>query len=455
MPELVKNNSYTMTVSDLGSEGEGIARKDGFVVLVPGALPGETVRAKIIKLTRSYAVGKLEEILDASPYRVEPPCAHFKACGGCTLQHMDYNEQLKYKTKHVRDCLERIGGITGFVMHDCIGMDKPFRYRNKTQFPAKEVDGAFSLGLYSPRSHRLVVMDDCLISDEKASQITRIVKDIFGSHKGIAYDEELHTGIIRHVVVRSNSLGELMIIFVINADTLPREKELISRLKRIPGVKSIVVNINKKPGNTILGDKYRVIWGDDYITDTVCGLKAAVSPASFMQVNRVQAEKLYNIALEAAALTGAETVIDAYCGTGLLTQLLARKARFAYGIEYVPEAIEDACKSARDNSTDNIEFIVGDCARVLPEISRKARPDVIVLDPPRKGCDTEVLAASGESGAGRIVYISCNAATLARDCKVLAGYGYAVKEVWAVDMFPHTGHVESIVLMTNSGLKGK
>jgi len=462
-----KNKNYVIDISDMTHEAQGVGRAEGLAVFVDGALEGERVEVKIIKLTKSYAVGKLIRIIEPSPHRIEPFCRAYKRCGGCNLQHMDYLAQLDFKTGLVRESLKRIGGLTNVKVHDTIGMQHPYRYRNKAQYPVAVVDGSTITGFYAPRSHDVIQSDECGIQDAGSDRIRRIVSE-FLTDRGIpVYDEKTGKGLVRHIVTRAGfNTGEIMVVLVINGTELPDAEELVRRLVEeirgtsgvspVPEVKSIYLNINTERTNVILGQKNILLYGSETITDMIGKYRFMISPHSFFQVNPAQTEVLYSKALEYAGLTGKETVFDLYCGIGTISLFLSEQAGKVYGVEVVEAAIEDARRNAQLNGVNNAEFIAGEAESVVPELySRGIRADVVVLDPPRKGCDESLLHLLADMRPQRIVYVSCNPATLARDLKYLSGHGFKAEEAQPVDMFPWSGHVESIVLMTNCGSKGK
>jgi len=442
-----KNRDYTVEITGLTSEGLGVAKIEGFTVFVEGALPEEKAEIKIVKVLKNYAYGKLLRVLKHSPGRVEPSCGAVKRCGGCQLQHMSYEAQLQYKTRQVRDAIERIGGLQNVLIHDIIGMDNPWRYRNKAQFPVG-MDGDVMIGFYAGRSHDIIDIPQCAIQDEVNDEVIRTVREFIRKYDISVYDEKTGKGLIRHVMTRKGfRTGEVMVCIVINGDSLPCDKALTEMLRsRVNDLKSVVLNVNKRNTNVILGEKNITVYGEEAIYDYIGEFKFKISPLSFFQVNPVQTEVLYNKALEYADLQGDEVVIDAYCGIGTISLFLSRKAKKVYGVEIVPQAIDNAKENARLNGIRNAEFIVGESETVIPEMYDKGiKADVIVVDPPRKGCDERLLEVIARMGPERVVYVSCNPATLARDLKYLSERGYEVEEVQPVDMFPQTAHVECIV----------
>lgn len=449
-PPVERNDDIILEIDALGAEGEGIGRVDGYAVFVPGALPGELVAAHVIKANSGYGVAKLMEVLTPAPERVEPPCAIFHKCGGCTLQHLEYSAQLSYKRKTVEDALTRLGGLKDSTVLPVVGMDEPWQYRNKGSFPLAEIDGRVQAGFFAPRSHRLVPTEDCLIQKEAGLLAMLSVRDWANAHGVQAYNEQTDKGLLRHVVTRTSVNGEVMAVIVATSASIPEKQALIETLRdRVEGLKSIYLNIQKGQTNVILGAEYRLLWGEPYITETLCGLSFSISPASFLQVNPVQTEKLYQKALDLLALNGTEWVVDAYCGIGTITLLLAKHAREVIGIENVPEAVEDAKRNAEQNGIPNARFLCAPAEEALPKLlADGVKVDALVLDPPRKGAEEAFLRAVIESGVPRIVYVSCNPATLARDCKILAEGGYKVETVQPFDLFPQTAHVETVVLMS-------
>lgn len=449
-----KNRNYIVDITGLSSEGLGVARIEGFTVFVEGALPKEQAEIKIVKVLKNYAFGKLLRTLKTAACRIEPSCGVVKRCGGCQLQHMSYEAQLQYKTQQVKDALERIGGLNGVAVHDTIGMEDPWRYRNKAQFPVG-MDGDVMIGFYANRSHEIIDTPQCSIQDAVNDNVIQTVREFIKKYDISVYDENTGKGIIRHIVTRKGfKTGEVMVCIVINGDSLPCGKALVEMLRaRTDGLKSVVVNINKKKTNVILGERNIVIFGEEAIYDYIGEFKFRISPLSFFQVNPVQTEVLYGKALEYADLKGDETVFDAYCGIGTISLFLSRKAKKVYGIEIVPQAINNAKENARLNGVKNVEFLVGESEIVIPELYRKGiKADVIVVDPPRKGCDEKLLEVITEMSPEKVVYVSCNPATLARDLKYLSERGYEVREVQPVDMFPQTSHVEVIVGIQRSDL---
>ncbi|MGI6777918.1 MAG: 23S rRNA (uracil(1939)-C(5))-methyltransferase RlmD [Acetivibrionales bacterium] len=451
MDEIKKNSIHTVKITGMTHEGFGVGRINSFVIFIDGAITGETVEAKIIKLSSNYVVGKLIRILSPSPERQTPFCIVHKRCGGCTFQHMSYKSQLEFKTSLVKDNLERIGNLKEVKIHETLGMENPLNYRNKAQYPVASIDGQPVVGFYAKRTHHVVENTGCLIQNKVSEKAVSIVKEFISSKKISIYNETNGKGIVRHIVTRTGlKTDEVMVILVINAKDLPHKRALVDMLvSSVPGIKSIVLNINMKKTNTILDEKNVVIFGKGYITDYIGEFRFKISPLSFYQVNSVQAEVLYAKALEYAGLTGKETVFDLYCGIGTISLYLSRKAKKVYGVEVVKAAVIDAIENAKINGVDNVEFIEGKAEEMIPKMYKNGvRADVVIVDPPRKGCHEALLETLVDMQPGRIVYVSCNPSTLARDLKYLEENGYKTLEVQPVDMFPYTGHVESCVLIT-------
>lgn len=450
---LKKNDLVTLSITDLGSSGEGIGKVDGFTLFVKDALIGDTVQAKIIKMKKSYGYGRLMEILKPSPYRTEARCPQARACGGCQIQPLAYENQLIYKENKVRELLERVGKIGEYRMEPIIGMEEPWYYRNKAQFPVgQNKEGDIVAGFYAGRTHSIVPVDECFIQHPMNRQLMNIVKKWMKDYKVPPYNEVNHTGLVRHIFTRIGKYtGEIMVCLVINGKRIPAADEFVNALKNVPGMTSICLNINQEKSNVILGNTVKCLWGKPYITDKIGDVAYQISPLSFFQVNPVQTQKLYRTALEYAGLTGEETVWDLYCGIGTISLFLAQCAKKVYGVEIVPQAIEDARKNALLNHIKNAEFFVGKAEEVLPEQYEKygVYADVIVVDPPRKGCDEKLLRCMVQMAPKRIVYVSCDPATLARDLHFLEENGYKVEKVRCVDMFSHSVHVETVCLLSN------
>ncbi len=443
-----KNDDIVIEITGMSSEGSGVGRYEGFAVFVPFALPHETVEAHIIKVSGSYAVGKLTGVICASPDRVEPVCPAFTKCGGCALQHMSYAAQLGFKRNKVADALKRLGGIEDVEVKPTIGMDEPLRCRNKGSFPFAGIEGEVKWGLFAPRSHRLIPVTDCVIENESSISAAKAVAEWANANGVPAYDERSHTGILRHVVTRSCTGGTT--VCIVTTGKLPNKDDITTRLKKaVPGLVSVVHNVNRADTNVIAGPESSVICGSDTVFQKICGLDFSVSSESFLQVNTVQTEKLYSLAIEGLELKGDESIADVFCGIGTISLLLAKKAGQVLGIECVPKAIENAKNNALINGIDNAEFVCGNAEEVLPRcVAAGRRFDCVTLDPPRKGAEPAVLDAIAQSGASKIAYISCDPATLARDLKLLKEKGCEIVSVQPVDMFPMTAHVETVVLMT-------
>ena len=451
--EYRKNDIVTLKIEDCGIDGEGIGKADGFTVFVKDAVIGDTVRAKIMKAKKNYGYGRLEEIITPSPDRVEPKCQFARQCGGCQLQALSYEKQLEFKTSKVRGHLERIGGFTDIPMEKILGMDQPFHYRNKAQFPVgKSKDGRIITGFYAGRTHSIIENRDCALGVTRNKEVLdRVIAHMEKFHIQ-PYDENTGKGVVRHVLIRYGFFtDEMMVCLIINGENLPGEEALVKSLRQIPEAVSVMVNVNKKRNNVILGEKVRLLWGQPYITDKIGEISYQISPLSFFQVNPYQTGRLYGKALEYAQLSGNETVWDLYCGIGTISLFLAQKAKMVRGVEIIPAAIENAKENARLNGFDNTEFFVGKAEEVLPEQFARTgeRADVIVVDPPRKGCDETLLSTIIEMQPDRVVYVSCDSATLARDLKYLCERGYELKKVCPVDMFPNTVSVETVVLLSH------
>lgn len=447
-----KGDNIELQIAGLGSSGEGVGRYDGFTVFVHGALPEETVQAEIILVKKNYAIGKLIKIITASPDRVEPVCPVYAECGGCQLQHLSYAGQLRMKQQQVKDALTRIGHLDTEVL-PVIGCSNPWNYRNKMQFPAASgAEGKISIGCYAAATHSVIDTGSCMIQKEANNEVLTTVRKWMQRYGISTYDEKTGKGLVRHVMSRVGvHSSEVMAVLITSAYDIPHKKELVEWLtKYVPNLVSIVQNINKKPTNVVMGSKTRVLYGQPTITDSLGALSFNISAQSFFQVNSEQAEKLYNKALEYAALSGNETVVDVYCGTGTISLYLAKHAGKVYGIEIVAPAIEDAKKNAQDNNCSNAEFILGDAAEKLPQLlAEGVKPDVVVVDPPRAGCEQKVLKAIADVEPQRIVYVSCNPASLARDLAYLSERGYKTMAAQPVDMFPMTVHVETVVSLSS------
>lgn len=450
----------------IGHDGEGVGRtRDGYTLFVRGALPGEKVKARVQHVKKQYGYAALVEVSERGPDRVEPPCPLYAECGGCQLQHLSYEGQLRWKRQLVVDALERIGKLPvrgsgaaegeGVTVHPTLGMSEPWRYRNKAQVPIGQEQSGLIGGFYAQGTHRIIDMNECLIQHEMNDDVVRKVKRVAGELGIRAYDEGSGRGLLRHVVVKVGfRTGDVMVVLVTNGEKIQRVDELVGLIREeLPGVKSIVQNINTAQTNVIFGDRTVVLWGEEYIRDWIGDVQFAISARSFYQVNPVQTEVLYGKALEYAGLSGDETVIDAYCGIGTISLFLARQAGHVYGVEIVEDAIADARRNARLNGlASRVTFQAGPAEEIIPAWRRDGvSADVIVVDPPRKGCDAALLSTIGEMAPRRVVYVSCNPATLARDLRVLEDAGYRTVEVQPVDMFPHTVHVECVILLNWRG----
>ena len=458
-----KNDIVTADIEDIGVNGEGIGKVDGYTLFIKDAVIGDRVEAKVMKAKKNYGYARLMKILEPSEARVQPRCAFARKCGGCQIQEMSYEQQLAFKEKKVRGNLERIGGfapeLLDRVTDPAVGMDEPFGYRNKAQFPfGTDREGNPVTGFYAGRTHDIIANTDCALGVPVNREILEIILAFMKEYRIPSYDEKTGQGLLRHVLIRYGfTTKEIMVCFVVNGSSIPHVDELIRRLCGIDGMTSITLSPNTRQTNVIMGDSYQILWGQGYITDYIGNVRYQISPLSFYQVNPVQTEKLYSLALEYADLKGGETVWDLYCGIGTISLFLAQKAGQVYGVEIVPQAIEDARRNAGINGIENAEFFVGKAEEVLPEyyekyarehVGESARADVIVVDPPRKGCDEALLETIVKMQPERVVYVSCDSATLARDLKVLCGAGYELEKVRPVDMFPMTVHVETVVLLS-------
>lgn len=463
-----KNDFVTLTIEDIGVGGEGIGKAEGMTFFVKDAVVGDVIEARITKLKKNYGYARLMKILKPSEKRKEAKCPVARQCGGCQVQEMAYEEQLKFKERKVRNNLERIGGfestLLDAVMEPICGMEEPFHYRNKAQYPIGiDRDGNPVAGFYAGRTHQIIPNTVCALGKEINTEVLNIVLEFMKEFHVTAYDEGTGTGLFRHVLIRSGfKTGEIMVCLIVNGTQIPHVETLTERLTKLPGMTSITMNINCENTNVIMGKEIRLLWGQEYITDYIGEIKYQISPLSFYQVNPVQTEVLYGLACDYAGLTGQETVWDLYCGIGTISLFLAQKAKQVYGVEIIPQAIEDARKNAEINGITNAEFYVGKAEEVLPDYYRKyeeshlgsrAHADVIVVDPPRKGCDETLLETMVNMEPDRIVYVSCDSATLARDLKYLCENGYELKKVRPADMFPMTVHVETVVLLSKLNTK--
>lgn len=442
-----KNEDYIITIDNMGYEGEGVGKIDGFTVFVAGAIVGEKVLIKIVKISKNFGFGKLLEIIEKSISRIEPVCDIYKSCGGCNLQHIDYAAQLEFKTNRVNQVINRIGKLEKVIVHPTLGMESPYNYRNKVQLPASNKNGEVKIGFYAARSHDIINMENCYIQDSVADIVVKLTRKWIKEFNIQCYNEENHQGILRHVMIRKGSkTGQVMVVLVTNGKSLPYKEEFIAIItKKIKGIVSVIQNINSEKTNVILGESCVTLWGKDTITDYIGEFKFEVSPLSFFQVNSVQTEVLYDKVLEYANLSGGEVVLDAYCGTGTISLFLSQKAKKVYGVEIVPQAIENAKINAKVNNVGNTEFLVGEAEVIIPKlINDGVIADVVVVDPPRKGCDKALLEAISHMGPITIVYVSCDPGTLARDLGILNELGYITKEIQPVDMFPQTAHIENV-----------
>ena len=447
--QLKKNDQLQLHIDSFGAQGEGVAHFEGMPVFIPCALPGEDILAQIVKVEKRYAFARVVEVLQSVPERVEPPCPYNKYCGGCVCQHMTYAAQLAFKRNQVESCLCHIADID-MPVQPVIGMDEPWHYRNKISMSVSGVVGDVQIGYYAARSHRVVDVQNCLLSCDAADRVCQVVRCWMNEERIAPYHEETHSGLVRHVMTRINRNGKLMAVLIINGHKLPKAERLLDMLREtVPEMISLCISVNTKRGNVILGEDYQVLWGEKRLEDTLCGNRFLLSPLSFFQINPVQTEKLYQTAFDFAGLTGMETVADVYCGAGTISLLLARQAKQVIGIEIVPQAIEDARSNATLNGTSNADFICGAAEDVLPKlVTDGLRPDVVVLDPPRKGAEPAVLQAIAACAPKHVVYVSCNPATQARDARILCDFGYQALRCQPVDMFCQTAGVETVCLLS-------
>ena len=458
-----KNDIVTVEITDIGVSGEGIGHVDGYTLFIKDAVIGDVVEAKVMKAKKNYGYARLMKVITPSEYRVEPKCAFARRCGGCQIQEMSYDRQLVFKDQKIRGNLERIGGFTKeqieAVMQPVVGMEHPFSYRNKAQFPfGTDKEGNPITGFYAGRTHDIIANTDCALGVDQNREILEIILQYMRENKIKSYDEKTGKGLIRHALIRYGfKTKEIMVCLVVNGKRLPKAERLIEKLIQIEGMTSITISPNTRRDNVIMGDSYEILWGQGYITDYIGNVKYQISPLSFYQVNPVQTEKLYGLALEYADLKGDETVWDLYCGIGTISLFLAQKAKQVYGVEIVPQAIDDAKENAKINAIDNAEFFVGKAEEVLPEYyaeyerehnGETAHADVIVVDPPRKGCDETLLETIVKMQPEKVVYVSCDSATLARDLKYLCANGYEITVCRGVDQFPQSVHVETVVLLS-------
>ena len=447
-----KNQPVTVTIEDITENGEGIGKVDGYTLFIKDAVIGDVAEVKVTRAKKTYGYARLMKVLTPSPDRVEPLCPVAGPCGGCQLQAMSYESQLRFKQKKVQDHLERIGGFRGIEVPPVLGMERPFAYRNKAQYPVgRNKDGEIVMGFYAGRTHTIIPVERCLLGQQVNEQVLAVVRDWMVRCKIEPYEEETGRGMVRHVLIRAaKATGQVMVCLVVNAKKLPDADVLVEGLKSVPGVASVSYNVNRERSNVILGREVVTLWGEEYIVDAIGEVEYEISPLSFYQVNPEQTERLYGTALEFAGLTGDEVVWDLYCGIGTISLFLAKKAKMVYGVEIVPQAIENAKSNAERNGIRNVEFFVGKAEDVLPEMYEKENihADVIVVDPPRKGCEGVLLETIVRMKPEKIVYVSCDSATLARDLRVLCDGGYEVRNVQPVDMFGMTVHVETVVLLS-------
>lgn len=447
-----KNDVLTVEIEDIGHDGAGIGKVDGYPLFIKDAVIGDVVEVKVMKAKKNYGYAKLLKIITPSASRVEPLCPYAKQCGGCQIQMMSYEEQLRFKENKVRNNLKRIGGFEEIPMEPILGMKNPFYYRNKAQFPVGyDKEGNLITGFYAGRTHSIINNRRCYLGVSENELVLNQVLDWMERNHISAYEEESGKGLIRHVLIRYGfTTKEVMVCLVVNGAGIPAKEDLIEGLRTIPGMTSITISSNTKQTNVIMGEKITLLWGQPYITDFIGNIQYQISPLSFYQVNPAQTKRLYETALEYAGLSGDETVWDLYCGIGTISLFLAQRAKQVYGVEIIPAAIEDAKRNARLNQIENAQFFVGKAEEVLPEKYEKEQiyADVIVVDPPRKGCEESVLDTMVQMEPKRIVYVSCDSATLARDLKYLCERGYEMKKVKAIDQFPQTVHVETVVLMS-------
>ena len=445
---LEKGKIYEAVISDYTAEGQGVAKIDGCAVFIPNAIVGEKVMARIEKAQKTWAVGKITEILEKSPHRVQRECPISASCGGCDFWHMDYEEETRMKAERVRQALNRIGGEALTEMPILAAPDCHC-YRNKAQYPVASKKGRVYAGFFKAGTHQVVENDRCLILPEETDLIKKIIIDYVNQYHISAYDEETHKGLLRHIYVRRGAVSkQVLVCLIVNGRKLPHTEDLIKRLQAIPGFTSLVLSVNTKKGNTILGDEFITLYGPGYIEDTLCGLEFRLSARSFYQVNHHQAQRLYEAAISQAEITKEDTVLDLYCGVGTITLCMAKAAGNVIGVEVIPQAVEDARDNAKRNGIKNAEFFCGDAGEAALALEAKGiKADVVVVDPPRKGLNADAIEALARFAPRRIVYVSCDPATLARDVALLKERGYAVKNAMAADLFPRCAHVESIVCM--------
>lgn len=449
--KLQKNEIVEIEITGITAEGSGVGRVDGIAVFIPGTAVGDLAKIRILKTAKTYAVGKMEELLRPSPHRVQPDCPCFPQCGGCVFRHISYGEELRVKETRVRDAMERIGGLQNPDIHPILGAAATDGYRNKAQIPlGTDRQGKLIAGFYANHSHRIVECANCALQPKPFEQALTAFLE-WGRQSGESvYDETTHRGKLRHLYLRmAPSTGEVMVCVVVNGNGLKGEKELAELLRqRVDGLKSVLINNNREDTNVVLGRRFRTVWGQDFLTDTLCGLQFRISPVSFYQVNHDQAERLYGLASEYAELTGKETVLDLYCGTGTIGLSMARRAGRIIGVESVEQSVQNARENATLNNIQNAEFLCMDAAEAANQLmERGEHPDIVVLDPPRKGCTPELIQTVAQLNPSRVVYVSCDPATLARDSKLFQTLGYEIGPITPVDLFPRTRHVECCSLL--------
>ena len=450
---LIKNEIYEARIVDYTAEGQGVAKIEGCAVFVPNAIAGELCRIRIEKAGKNWAAGKITEILERSPHRINRACPVAKLCGGCDFHHMDYGEETRLKAERVRSCLNRMGG-EALERVPILAAPTTEGYRNKAQYPVASKRNRAFAGFFRAGTHQVVENDRCLILPKEADMVKDAVIDYVNQFRVTAYDEETHRGLLRHIYVRRGSVsGQVLVCLVINGRRIPREAELISRLEKIPGFTTLVLSVNTKAGNAVLGDEFITLYGPGFIEDTLCGLTFRLSPRSFYQVNHHQAERLYRAAIAQAEITREDTVLDLYCGVGTITLVMAGSAGKVIGVEVIPQAVEDARENAKRNGIENAEFFCGDAGQAALALeARGVKTDVVVVDPPRKGLNADTIEALHRMAPRRIVYVSCDPATLARDVALLKGRGYQVKNAMACDLFPRCAHVESVVCLSRKSV---
>ena len=453
---LIKNQIYEALVTDYTAEGQGVAHVEGCAVFLPNAIAGERVRLRIEKAQKTWASGKIVEILEKSPHRCNRACPVAKLCGGCDFWHMDYEEETRLKAERVKTCLNRLGGETLtevpiLAAPDCRG------YRNKAQYPVASKKGRAYAGFFRAGTHNVVENQRCLILPEETDAVKDAVMDYVNQFRVSVYDETTHKGLLRHIYVRRGAVsGQILVCLVCNGEKLPKVDALLSRLQKIPGFTTLVLSVNRSKGNAVLGDKFITLYGPGYIEDTLCGLNFRLSPRSFYQVNHHQAQRLYETAIEKAGITKNDTVLDLYCGVGTITLAMASAAGKVMGVEVIPQAVEDAKDNARRNGIENAEFFCGDAGQAALELEKNGvRPDVVVVDPPRKGLNADTIEALSRMAPRRIVYVSCDPATLARDVALLKERGYTLQSATAADLFPRCAHVETVVLLSKGEIDSK